>query len=304
VEYSLRAMGQTNVLPLTERQFNDLKNAKQAIMHTLSAEQNFEIMMDNYVELEETLFSVGMDYLAFGNSSHTEFRLKRDLISRRLINLFASVRLYRNTIKRRASSILGRSENVEKLRSAMEDSAAQPMAYRLMEAVRNYSQHDDLPLSGLSLNSRWDKNVESGELHRLAYSVTPKMDGSAIAQRRRGLPEDVRSALSALGSQAEIMPLVRKALERWGEIHKVFRDGIENLTATAEALIREALTMVQASQEEKVFLVFLRSENPVDNFVENIQLFEEFITQLHELRNKNRSQINLANRYVEWSDNS
>ncbi len=102
-----------------------------------------------------------------------------------------------------------------------------------------------------------------------------------------------------LGSKADVMPLVRKSLERWGEIHKAFRAEIEPLATSAETIIRGALARVQATQEKRVALIFLMRDE--DDETDSIQLFDDLFTQVDYLKKKNRSQVNISRRHVEWT---
>jgi hypothetical protein len=48
------------------------------------------------------------------------------------------------------------------------------MPYRLMGAIRNFSQHEDLPISGSGMGTRPDRIDGTLENASRAYSITPK----------------------------------------------------------------------------------------------------------------------------------
>lgn len=303
-KFCLEDLGEKIVLNLTEAQFSSLKGAKAVIVECTGVEANFDAIVENYIELEETLFHLGMNHLAFGFEKKYTFDGMRNLVSRRLLNLFSSMRLYRDALARHAPRIFGRGSTSDKIEQTVVDGPNQPMPYRIIEAVRNYSQHESLPVSGLSLGSRWDRNDET--THRLAYSITPTLNGPDVG-KKRGLPDDVKSALFALG-RAEIMPLVRQALEQWSAIHGTFREEAVDVIDKSEALIRKAVADVQgaASVANSEFAVnvpdvaLLVRRNGETR--EETQLFNELLDILARFRTKNGSLVNLSRRYVEWSD--
>lgn len=299
-EFFLQDAGNNVYLRLGEARFRELHRARNVILEAIAVEENFDALLENYVELEETLFHLGMTHLAFGYRARYDFGDMRNLIGRRLLNLFASARLYRDALLRHASKMFGPGETSEKVTRAMADGPFQPMEYRLVEAIRNYSQHHSLPVSGLTLGSRLEKADE-----RLAYSITPMLNGTAIAAERK-LPQEVKVQLLSLG-RTEVMPIVRKALERWSEIHEGFRRPAEELTKVSESQIRDAIRMVDSKQSlemgenSRVSNLALLVHRHGDS-VDSVQLFTEPFEILGSFRTKNRSLANLSRRYVEWSN--
>jgi hypothetical protein len=299
-KYALTSNSLRTALSLTEVEFGDLKKGKRVIMQVLGVEEKFDVLMENYVELEETLFQVGIRHLAFGYSKHDQFDKNRNLISRRLLNLFSASRLYRDAMIKRATSILGPCDELNRIKFATRDSVEQPMPYRIMEVVRNYCQHEELPITSLSLGARWEKNGESTEQKRSAYTVTPMMNALDIS-KRRDVAADIRVAMSKLGEKAEVMPLVRKYLERWGAIHDLFRETSQPLTSESETIVKDALRRVRIAEKEDVLLAYATAEDD-DGYLESIQLFDELFESLNDLRRKNGTQVNLSRRYVKWPE--
>ncbi|MFX8496825.1 hypothetical protein ABTL88_19140, partial [Acinetobacter baumannii] len=77
--------------------------------------------MENFVELEETLFHLGMKHLAFGIRDNSNFHYSRSLINRRLINLFSSTRLYRDALLKHSLEVLGQGESYTGLKAEIRD---------------------------------------------------------------------------------------------------------------------------------------------------------------------------------------
>lgn len=275
--------------------FSSLRDAKKTIMEAMSGEEKFDVMMENYVELEKAIFDIAMDHLAFNNVLPSG-EIRR-LTSRRLMNFLSSTRLYRHAIIGNLKRITRCGADVDKLRSLINDGSDVPIAYRIMEAVRNFSQHQDLPISGFLLSSEWE-DVDSKDF-RSAHTAVPSISTAPIAEDRE-TPREVSDALSRLGPSIHIMPMVRKSLEHYGEIHDTFRKNIEVKIKASSDLINTTIADAFVLKEPSIRLLIARAEDSGQR-LDDFQLFPELIENLSALRRKNLSQVNLSRRYVRWT---
>lgn len=283
---------------IDETKFNALRSAKSAIVEAMSAEEKFDVLMENYVELETSIFGIAMDYLAFTRTS--PFGPIRRLASRRLMNFLSSSRLYRDSIIGNVRRITRQPSDEALLRSLIDDSSSLPIEYRIMEAVRNFAQHRDLIVSGFSLTSDWEGGKGPGT--RAAYTALPSINTEPIAQAR-GTPNEVASALLARGPSVHIMPLMRKSLEHYGAIHQAFRNAIKVRIEESSGLIKTEIADCSASGGKSARFLIARSEvngQPAGTF----QLFCELLSDLSAIQAKNLSQANISRRYVKWADDT
>ena len=65
MKFSLRSYGPRPKLDITIEEFRALRDAKALYGRLTRIEENFDAVIEDYVELEETLFNFGMRHLAF-----------------------------------------------------------------------------------------------------------------------------------------------------------------------------------------------------------------------------------------------
>jgi hypothetical protein len=282
------------IVDISESEYTDIARARDGLVEIISAEEKYDALMENYVELEETLLSLATRHLAFYTYDHTYHVSLRTLVSRRVLNLLSSARLYRDAYPQTLNRTLESSEaEIGRLRAILFDATAQPMAFRIIEAVRNYAQHQELPISAIGLAHT---RVEA----RLAHSVTPYIDAIKVAHRRDIKP-DVRAALFALGDKVNPLGYLREYVEHIGGAHEEFRSVVKSLTAGWETAILQMIERYRAQHPENKDTVLavgkLMDDDTID---ESIPLIRESLDYRRYLQRKNRPRKNLSKCFVQW----
>jgi len=279
-------------VPIDEARYQSLIEAKGNYSRATRVEENFDVVMENFFELEEALFHVAMSNLVFGSHSRKEFDTARNLIDRRLTNLFSSTRLYKDALLFHSLKFLGKGDAYSQLKAAITERSPETIPFRIVETVRNYSQHQALPLSSITMGSKWHSSPER-QKERATYSVTPKINAAKIS-KHRDLHPDVRQAMLDSGDKVEVMPLVRQNVERWGRINAQFRELSKTRLDFSETIIRKA---IEETEGDNPSLTLAVAEDEKGQH-QSSQLFLEFFEQLRSLSKKNGSQVNLARRFV------
>src|SRR5690348_4559061 len=99
-------LGSDGSVPLTENDYNVLADAVETLSHLADVEEKYAAVIDNYVELESSLLDEGLRVMIFAPSDEIQARAPRNLISRRLLNLLSSVRLYLDSLPHHAGYVL------------------------------------------------------------------------------------------------------------------------------------------------------------------------------------------------------
>src|SRR4051794_39123740 len=108
--YVMRKMvlARTPVVEITEDEYRRVEPSREVINQLIAVEEAYDAVMENYVELEQTIHNIGIRELAFVTMHYEEELAPLNLISRRVSNLLASARLYREALPRHAARLLGR----------------------------------------------------------------------------------------------------------------------------------------------------------------------------------------------------
>jgi hypothetical protein len=301
MSFALSSYGNRPRIEISGKTFATLKNAKEMYGQIIRVEENFDAVMEDYVELEETLLSLGMRYLAFRPADHVQFHSMRSVISRRMLHLLSTARLYREALLKHGKALFRNAGTFRRLEDEVLDAPSQPMAFRIVEALRNYAQHEELPISMMTIGSQWESFGSENDKDRAAYSIAPKIDAVRISNGRT-IAADVRKALEELGSEAEMIGEIREYVERLGAIHSAFREMIKESEDLWARAMQDAMSQyLNALHDQKAPLVVYAIRKDGADTTDSIQLFSEFFEYRMYLRRKNGVQTNLSRRYVKWS---
>lgn len=287
-------------IEITKAEYDAVKPARAVINELIAVEEKYDAVMENYVELEETVHHLGIRVLAFVTRDYEEMAAPLNLVSRRVSNLLSSTRLYRDSLPQHATRLLGRKHPaIQPLLDLKYDQPHHPMPYRQMEAVRNYAQHVGPAINGITFERHKDVN-DKDETTGFSFSIAPHMDAEAISQLRDMAP-DLRESFHSLGEQPNPMPLIRKYIEHIGAIHAGFRDIVKQLETDSETVMRGLLDRyAEAAPMRKQIGVAVGFESADGTILNPEYLVEERLDYFRYLRVKHLTAMNLALRYVPW----
>jgi hypothetical protein len=151
---------------------------------------------------------------------YREVQDSRKFIARKLFNLLASARLYLDSLPKHAKRIF--PDDAISLKCIKDAPSAQydlRLSYRVMEALRNYSQHAALPIHGVTTHASWNREIEP---LTLGFAVWPLIDHEQLAQDGN-FKKSILDEISNL-EKIELKPMVREYIEGISAIHNIFRN--------------------------------------------------------------------------------
>jgi len=287
-------------LPISEQFYNQIKEANERLRKVVAAEETYDAMMENFVELESTVLTLGARHLTFEHGEMTDLAEHRNLISRRVGNFLSSARLYRATLPRHVRHILGKADpGVQAFIDSLNDLKTQPIAYRIVEALRNYAQHQHLPLNSVIFHQSRDM-IEKQTVAFPSW-LEPQIDAVAVS-KDRGLI-DVAADIAQLGEKVKVMPLLRQYIEHVGNNHHALRELIQAKQATWESSLASARELYIKQYPQASPLLLGAGLKADDGTVSDRQyVSEDWAKYRQYLRIKHRSTINFSMRYVKWSE--
>ena len=140
----------TSFTPISEDEFDTLVAAVNNLQLLLAIEEQLDLVINNYLELENDLLSMATRWMVSMVYEWGYMARERNLIvNRRRMNLLNACRGYLDHTKHHLNSIhcpttLSYFEEFKKY--ASEEYGAH-LGYRAMEAMRNYAQHAGFPIS-------------------------------------------------------------------------------------------------------------------------------------------------------------
>lgn len=232
----IHCIGENHDMPITEAEFAAVKNAVSGTIHGLGIEEKFDLVLENYAELERELLSLTTEHMVFPGRVITMLQESRHTINRRVVNLLTTTKLYLDQTKHDFSSRFGKtSEELETLKKAMNREYDSVLGYRVAEALRNVVQHQALPIHGLSLPMN---RVETASGRKIQYGISPYLTVESISDS--SFKTQVFRELEALDppdGKIPLMPEIRAYIESIGKIHCEVRNLMKQGLELADELI-------------------------------------------------------------------
>ena len=135
----LDVLGEIPEIEITKKIFDSLKISKTKLDNAFDIEENYDIVIANYLEFEQDLFKFYLNdtvKISIISKIYEDFYLVGNTLERRLLNMLASVRRYLD----QTNKILNLFDEkavlyFEELRSTEFDTN---FSYKFMESLRNY----------------------------------------------------------------------------------------------------------------------------------------------------------------------
>jgi hypothetical protein len=239
MKYSLQilALGQKDVVEINSETFAELKRAKDILTTFFDLTENYRVLVETYRQVERTKHEVELDHIVYSKHGYEDSADVRVLLSAPMLGYFASSRYFLDSTDKLLPSILSEHDvqAFEAMRSELYNTLPE---YRFIEALRNYSQHRELPLHTVTLHNF----IEDTKKHDTSDLVTSL---SLIADREILCHDDKfkKTALNDMPEKINLIQCLRVHMEALWRQHSFL---IEKHSATAEgarARIKEAIDL-------------------------------------------------------------
>lgn len=291
--------GNQKFLEISKSDYAQIESSRSNLFQALYIEEKLDLLIENYVEYEIELLSSSAHHMLFQDKDWSVFTRDINKISRRIINLLSSARLYTDQIVHHLSTIYRTGdEKVKIVRQQMSIEYDNNLSYRIMDSLRNYVQHRGFPISGCTYNS---KTIEEDPVDEpsLLYAVTPYLKLDQI-RRDNKFKKSVANEMIELGDKIDIKPLVRGFIVSIGNIHDKVRETIKNDVISWENFLYEIVqkfnTQYGLRKKDLSIDAVVYDENQRQK--ESIYIFNDFIDQRKELERKNRWYNRLPFRFI------
>jgi len=272
---------------ISQEYFEKLKSNKEFLIKALSIEEKFDLVLENYSEFELELLRISVRNMVFNRYDYSSVVTDIYSINRRIINLLTMCRLYKDQVCHNIHTIYGtkstQAVETQKYSSSEYDSV---FGYRVMEAMRNYVQHRDLPIKEISNQHKW---IETSDGKRRKHTVKLLVDVATIAQDGK-FKSSVLAELKSQGGLVEFTPLIRQYIESIGRIHLKIRELIRSELLESDNNFLQAISLYQELTNDRshkfVHAVALSMDS--SNCVELVEIFNDLIDHRKMLEHQNQ----------------
>lgn len=293
---------------ISQETYNELKKVHEKLIEVLFIEEKLDILLSNYFELEQTLLDLCLKR-SYGNNGENQDNSfdELNLVDRRILNLLASCRMYIDQTAHSLSEIYGEESEkyiiVEGLRDKKTKKRIKKgikskicdshFSYRLMEQIRNYSQHNGLLVSKIIPKDKWIEGKESDSLSLQCQSITitTKIDLLEEAMRREKIKKSVVEELKILEvEEFDLMNYIRNYIDLIKIIHleirKILKEDTEQWSKFYIDLIQKY--KIHKKETGKTLVSFFRRDANSSEIIEQFDLIQDIIiSRCQKLKEKN-----------------
>lgn len=309
--YALRCLvlGSRTSVDISADRFAAIDQAMQGLGLLTSIEEKFDILFENFIELETDVARMTIRDMYQSKGTYSDFHGIRVHLSRRVVNLLTSGRLYID----QTSGDLQRAKRLDlhvPVRNLLDEKKQESVEFRFVEALRNIVQHRSLPIDGLTLGGKWvgedGKPSKSAEgmlynRHWLDFYLKPETMTSD-----RKIDESLVTEVRAMGDKISMLPVLRRYMDGIGNLHETIRALTDEKRIEWSTLIGECLTTFAAagqSDKRPLGLHALRLGKDGQS-AQKVAVFDEIKDNLEHYRSRNRSLSNVSTRFMSTHQNS
>jgi len=296
VVFALRraVIGARDYVIISEDDVSALDAAIRGGREAVSFEDKYALLIDNYLELELSMLSHAATYMARPMLGDAEFAEVRRGINHRIVNFLTTSKLYIDQNRKHFPTLVGCTEkDVADLFAAEK---AQSLSYRIVSALRNYVQHYDLPVHGVSLSSAW---LGEGEDHRLRHGISATLRLQDL-ERDPQVPKTLLNELRGAGvEEIDLTRHIREFCSCIGRVHQSLRAKLEPHVTEWKAVVEAAMKKFHAVQADQISLGLAAVKQLSESRYEPLfNVHTVSFDRLAELQRLNYCNTNLERQYV------
>lgn len=236
MEYFLRlsTLGHHPTLTIDSQRFSLLKASRDILAEALDVEEEYEMMISNYIDLEKESLNISISYMVRNYGGYVDSFDARLALNKRLMNLLTSVRFYTDRLTPHCCACLPEESGIkERIKLLCSTEYEKHFDYRFMEALRNHIQHYGTAVHQLTFGGRWTALDINGLLE---FSSSFFADKKVVAS-------DVRfkkQILDEMPDRVDLISASRGYIEALSSIHNNVRQMISKSVNEARSLIQTA----------------------------------------------------------------
>lgn len=292
-------LGSGGQIEISEGEFQEIRRARDVVSAALSAEQKFDLVVENFFEFERELLELSLrqsftHFRPWAESAHV-----RQRVNRRLGNLTFATKLFMDQMRHDAAELFGRNSTQREELEATLDEQRNNLAHRSLLALRDQIQHHSFPDFGMGYQGGWE-DQDDPEIQRLHQWFDLRLPVGALKEGRRPGDREAEHLCEALGGEdkeVDLLHFIRQHVGCVGRIFEMFRKLLDPRLTESEDHVRRTIDRAKGEFGEKlVGLAAIRREGGYVR--EEVQLFEDPMKYRRALRAKNQGFESISRRFV------
>ena len=252
-EYAITLINSTSGINISSGEFDSIRRALLGLHQALGLEEKFDIVMEDYAELEAELLKGAALNIYFSDPSWNSKASFQEKLNRLLLHLLSSVRMYRDHSRSNFSEIFGRSsQERQDLIESEKKECRDIFAYRVLEQLRNYSQHRNLPIDNIQYKYLRLDSALSTHTIELVIDINRLEDDrdfkEILKEWKESEQEWKKSVMEIPGKNYfPLKPLIRDYISSVSRIHRHVRESLKPKIEEWETTVEFAVAKVRES---------------------------------------------------------
>ena len=295
-------MARTGTAPrlkeISQKEFDQIAEARTGILEILYIEEKFDLLMENYFEFEEEILSSSLRYIIFSGDILVMLQQSRLAVTRRLVNLLTTCRLYLDQSTHHIRRMFGPSSHYEQHHEAEKASQYEKyLSFRILEELRNYAQHRGYPFHIITFSSSLVVPEPGADSVTI---VMPKLSITELEEDGGFKPRVLDDIKKSFDQDLDLRPHVRQYIDCLQTVQSELRGSLKESIATWKEAIDEVSGMFadEIPKGETIWSIELIAE--YDNGEEDERAFLAFqsIDRYESYMKKNQLRRPLTSMFV------
>ncbi len=293
--YLTRATLGATDLEIDENEYEDYKESSKVLSSCLSLEESYEILISNYIDLENEQLAWATLSMVRNVSEDDFFNVTLSL-DRRMVNFLTTARLHIEHLQKRGGDCM-RGQSIEKMKAVIKSfcdaEKADKPEYKFMWDLRNEVLHSSLATHWFSFSTSRTNSFDD-PIPKFEFSLK---FGSLKSSLSTGFkPEELDTMSSE--DRVELMSIARVYMESLSTVQVKFRKYVAESVNQARSRMEEAFCRYREVCEDSLTYLELWKVDDSDKTIEEPAFSLFYDDQRIQLQDKNRELVNLRNSHV------
>lgn len=276
-------------IEISENDYNNALIAKDNLLKVLEIEEKYNMILENYKEIEQEIFESTLDLVLHRTSLWRTLRIKTRNLDRKLNNLLSIIKLFLDHIPDDLNKVYGR-ELEKEVKKLIIKEGKEKFACHFMYELRNYIQHNGLSIDDLRFGSeRKEIRKKERNIKEIYLSINKK---KILDYASDDLKKKIIDKTS--GDRIELKPLIRENIESLSLINNFIRNKTKDKIKNWDMDLKKIKDKYFNKTHKNInYNVLLTLENKECTDEKNI--FYDFIEYRKDLIKRNKELKNLKN---------
>lgn len=274
---TIATIGEWPFIEVSRDEFHQIKTARSNLLMILDIEEKFELLAENYAEYESSILGIVQRRMVRGDGTWTTAMDDLLLINRRLTNVLMAGRLYEDHAKHAISTLYG-SDALAHVCAVFSQQYDQALGFRAMAALRNYSQHQALPVATIQYSS---ERTSRGGQHLIQFALRPQLNLAAL--RASDFKRSVLVELETDADGPNVTALLRDFVTGFGCAHHAIRELTKEDSGEWKRRIKDVLNIGREQVRQVLGLAAVARDDD-GNHPEIVEVFEDMVSRLDALQ--------------------